>query len=54
MRTFRIALALFTASLATTSLALEPRTWIILDGRIIQAELQKVSGSLVSILDTAG
>lgn len=54
MRPVRIALAALAVSLAPASLALEPRTWIILDGRIIEAELQKVSGNLVSILDTTG
>ena len=34
--------------------SLEPRTWIVADGRIIEGELQKVSGNLVSILDTTG
>src|SRR4051812_13929305 len=31
--------------------ALEPRTWVILDGRVIEAELKKVSGAQVTLLD---
>jgi hypothetical protein len=54
MRPVRIALAALAVSLAPPLLALEPRTWIILDGRVIEAELQKVSGNLVSLLDTTG
>lgn len=36
---------------APAAYSLEPRTWIVLDGRIIDGTLQKVSGSLVQILD---
>jgi hypothetical protein len=55
MSFLRIASASLAAWLvASTAYSLEPRTWIVLDGRIIEGELQKVSGSLVSILDTTG
>ena len=55
MRILRTALAaLALPLLATHCFALEPRTWIVMDGRIIEGELQKVSGSLVSILDNLG
>jgi hypothetical protein len=50
----RTAAAVLAVSLASSALALEPRTWIVLDGRIIEAELQKVSGDAVSLLDTTG
>ena len=55
MRILRTAVAaLALPLLATQSFALEPRTWIVMDGRIVEGELQKVSGSLVSILDNMG
>ncbi len=31
--------------------ALEPRTWVIIDGRTVEAELKKVSGDQVTLLD---
>jgi hypothetical protein len=33
------------------ALALEPRTWVIIDGRTVEAELKKVSGDQVILLD---
>jgi hypothetical protein len=40
--------------LAVPATALEPRTWIVLDGRILDGELQAVAGNLVTILDKDG
>ena len=40
--------------LAVPCFALEPRTWIVSDGRVLEGELQTVSGSLVTILDKDG
>lgn len=54
MRFLRTAIAALAVSLASSALALEPRTWIVFDGRIIDAELQKVSGNVVTLLDTTG
>ncbi len=55
MKLLRTASAfLAVALLAPAAFSLEPRTWIVYDGRIIEGELQKVSGSLVQILDNTG
>jgi hypothetical protein len=52
LRTLATAAVLLT--LASTVFALEPRTWVSLEGKLIEGELQKVSGSLVTILDKDG
>jgi len=55
MRIPRIACtALAALLLVPAAHSLEPRTWIVLDGRVIDGQLQKVSGSLVQILDNTG
>lgn len=48
-----LASAIFLLGFSTAS-ALEPRTWIVLDGRTMEATLQSVSGNLVSLLDNTG
>jgi hypothetical protein len=35
----------------TAARALEPRTWVIIDGRTVEAELKSVSGERVTLLD---
>ena len=35
----------------TPARALEPRTWVVIDGRTVEAELKKVSGDQVTLLD---
>jgi hypothetical protein len=52
LRTLATAAVMLT--LASTASALEPRTWVVLDGRLIEGELQAVSGNLATILDKDG
>lgn len=55
MRFLRTAsMALAVSLFPTIAPALEPRSWIVLDGRIVEGELQKVSGNFVTILDNTG
>jgi hypothetical protein len=54
MNTLSSALTVLVSALTFSASALEPRTWIVLDGRIIEGELQAVAGSLVTILDKDG
>lgn len=49
-----LAAALAAVVFTSTASALEPRTWIVLDGRSFEATLQTVTGSLVSLLDNTG
>jgi hypothetical protein len=46
-----VAAVLSAAALLNTASALEPRMWVVLDGRVIEGTLQAVSGNLVTILD---
>ena len=51
----RLRNSLIAATLLIASAhALEPRTWIVIDGRTVDGELQKVSGNLITILDKDG
>ena len=55
MKPLQTALAaLACVALAIPAIALEPRTWIVLDGRVLEGELQAVAGNLVTILDKDG
>lgn len=48
-----LAVAGIVFCLCSTALrALEPRTWVIIDGRTVEAELKGVSGTQVTLLDT--
>ncbi len=49
-----IAIAFAAVFAVSTAAALEPRTWIVVDGRVIEATLQSVSGNLATLLDNAG
>ncbi len=40
--------------LIASAYGLDPQTWIVIDGRIVEGELQKVSGNLVTILGKDG